>query len=896
MKTTQIPSGCPCAPSLEPAGDRISGRHHSQCSRGRRLRSLLCALLLPPALAAPAAAQTLPSGRIAYVRYGDQTLWVFDTSTRSPTPVPLDPGMVQTVYTACWTPDGQWIVFAGDYAGQSQVYAVRPDGSDLRRISDGTGHLVDVAVSADGGRIACQQVYGNVFAFNFDGTGKTDLGYGIDMVSWSPSGDRLVGADWALGGGYTSDLYIWNLNTGAKSKITSRPEQTYYNLPRWAPNGAKIAAVFGRHTERGDTDIVIMNVDGSEIVNLTEDWTSDDHGPAWTPDNQFLLFTSTHDASTDIWVMRPDGSGRTKLISGNGAVLASPSMVLRPSIEDGLVAHYRLDADGADASGNGHHGTPHGTIAFQPGVFGMAAAFDGNGYFVVPNAPGLKLENVSMSAWIQLPADYSAYNGYDAAHVISKGAVYGARACDYGMRLGSRTESNDKRIVFEYSGGASEYLLDGPVLTLPAWHHVVEVFQDGATRIYVDGTLTASGSNPFSTLRVSDEPLYIGARYNQPFIAGGFKGLIDEVRLYNRALTAEDAAALYMIGTNGSCGGLVYSEDFSTAPGWTSNDAAKLGWDPSTGTFHGVQVNTEGTYAYIDLPTFNANKAWCLEWDQRINANDWSAGIDIGLMDQRTLYPYHAGLSMGEADGGNYTGPWGSNSIYTPAWQSGVWYHCVLRYDPVTHQLVSRVTNRETGDELLSNGQTVMSFPAETTRLGVTRLHTKNTGSGASGQATVDYNLDNIRLYGEAAPILLAPMPLARVLPAGSVELSPRICGTQPLSFEWSFNGATLPATGPTLAISSATAANGGTYCVVVSNAYGSVTNCTQVSVLDLDMFAGVILGGPIGTKYRIEYITAIGESWKTLTTLTLNESPKVWIDMESANQPKRFYRAVVEE
>jgi hypothetical protein len=171
----------------------------------------------------------------------------------------------------------------------------------------------------------------------------------------------------------------------------------------------------------------------------------------------------------------------------------------------------------------------------------------------------------------------------------------------------------------------------------------------------------------------------------------------------------------------------------------------------------------------------------------------------------------------------------------------------------------------------------------------------KNTGVGASPTATVDYNLDNIRLYGEAAPMLSVPVANTTVSPGGTAELSVTALGSWPLSYRWYFNGSPLSATSPTLTVANADVGHAGTYCVVVTNSFGAITNCAYLSVLDLKMFAGVILAGPVGTNYRIDYVNAVGggNNWQTLTTLTLTTSPSTWIDIASASQPKRFYRAV---
>lgn len=81
----------------------------------------------------------------------------------------------------------------------------------------------------------------------------------------------------------------------------------------------------------------------------------------------------------------------------------------------------------------------------------------------------------------------------------------------------------------------------------------------------------------------------------------------------------------------------------------------------------------------------------------------------------------------------------------------------------------------------------------------------------------------------------------------------------------------------------------------MVSNAFGSITNCANLSVLDLKLFAGLVLAGPVGTNYKIEFTPALGgtNTWQTLTNITLATSPSVFFDQDSPNQPKRLYRAL---
>ena len=139
------------------------------------------------------------------------------------------------------------------------------------------------------------------------------------------------------------------------------------------------------------------------------------------------------------------------------------------------------------------------------------------------------------------------------------------------------------------------------------------------------------------------------------------------------------------------------------------------------------------------------NKSWNLQFNVRINSCDWSAGLDFGLFDSRLSYPWGAIEDQSVADGGNGTALVTEGvgaGVYSPAWTTGTWYHSVMKYDTTTNQVTLTVTNRSTGSLLQSQSQTVTSFPAATTYLGVSRVHANNVNLGE----TVNYNLDNVVL------------------------------------------------------------------------------------------------------------------------------------------------------
>jgi len=117
------------------------------------------------------------------------------------------------------------------------------------------------------------------------------------------------------------------------------------------------------------------------------------------------------------------------------------------------------------------------------------------------------------------------------------------------------------------------------------------------------------------------------------------------------------------------------------------------------------------------------------------------------------------------------------------------------------------------------------------------------------------------------------------------------------LTYQWKLNGNKLDgANQPKLNIPNAQAVNVGDYTVEVQNMAGSETTlAAYLGLLDLNMFAGLIIQAPIGSKCLIEYTTDLKQQtgWQTLTTINIPSNPYIYIDSESPKWPKRFYRAI---
>jgi hypothetical protein len=118
------------------------------------------------------------------------------------------------------------------------------------------------------------------------------------------------------------------------------------------------------------------------------------------------------------------------------------------------------------------------------------------------------------------------------------------------------------------------------------------------------------------------------------------------------------------------------------------------------------------------------------------------------------------------------------------------------------------------------------------------------------------------------------------------------------MSYQWIFGGNNIPAaTNGALVLTNLTSTQAGSYFIVVSNWAGSSTSSPAVlSLLSLNMYAGLTIAGQVGDTYQVDYRTSLtGSNWTTLTNLVLPSNPFLFIDTNSPYSPQRFYRAVVE-
>jgi MSHA biogenesis protein MshQ len=212
-------------------------------------------------------------------------------------------------------------------------------------------------------------------------------------------------------------------------------------------------------------------------------------------------------------------------------------------IEDipGLVAHFALEGNVTDSSGKGHHGSRQGTVTYQPAKVCEGVQLDGGGYLRVPDHADLdRRDELTVMAWIY--ADNLSVSGHDNYYSIL------SKDTNYEFHVESDLTRQNGYLYWWWSNGS--FRTQSPEVKLNTWTHVAFVYSrtEGRMRIFVDGKNKNQDSYAYSgQLPVNTDSLYIGT---DKTTGGGempqrrFFGSIDEVRIYNRALSAGEITGL----------------------------------------------------------------------------------------------------------------------------------------------------------------------------------------------------------------------------------------------------------------------------------------------------------------------------------------------------------------
>src|SRR5437762_6304513 len=415
------------------------------------------------------------------------------------------------------------------------------------------------------------------------------------------------------------------------------------------------------------------------------------------------------------------------------------------SAQTGLVAAYAFDEGTgttvADASGNNRTGTISGATWTTAGRYGSALTFDGTTAKVTaPNAASLGLTTgMTLEAWVYPTV---APTGWRA--VIDKNVD--------GYYLMASSGPNNRPAVGGTWTAGNQNLAAPSALAVNTWTHLAATFDGAMVRLYVNGVQVASQAQA-TPLRTTTGTLQIGA---DSYAGENFAGRIDEVRIYNRALTAAEIQT----DMNTAVGSAPTPDTQApTAPGTLTATAASgsqinLSWTASTDNVGVTAYPVErcqgaGCTSFAPLGTAavttysDAGLTANTSYSYRVRATD-AAGNPSGYSNVASAttpattpglvaaYSFNegSGTTVGDASGNNNTG-----TVSGATWTTAGRYGSALVFNGTS----ASVTVPNTGSLGLTTGMTLEAWVYPT-------------AAPTGWRAVIDKNVDGYYLMASSSP------------------------------------------------------------------------------------------------------------------------------------------------
>ena len=418
----------------------------------------------------------------------------------------------------------------------------------------------------------------NLVAVINDGYGNfTQFDTIVSNVLWTPGECYKIGPDLhisgaydhTLGGGGEDSLYVFgkplNVNTAYPVSITISSSAnpvcqgtsvTYTAIPvnggttpsfQWKVNGVNAggnSSTYNHFPVNGDvvSCTLTSNLPGATGNPATSNSITMTVTPS-TPVSVTITATANPvcQGTSVTYTATPVNGGANGFLQWyvNGVAVTGNG-----NVTNGLVAHYPFNGNTADATGNSQNAVPHGNVSPTTDRMGnpnsayyIGGNTNGDDYLTIANSSALAIRNpFSESIWIN-----KEVNG---GWIVNKGRdivnAYGLYDC-----------GGNAQVVYAGNNGA---YIDNTTVSLNQWHLYTCVFKGDSASFYLDGLLASKQkmSTPNYVSTSTDYPMAIGRHFTYccynpapPYWSYPYKGKVDDLRLYNRALSTAEVLQLF---------------------------------------------------------------------------------------------------------------------------------------------------------------------------------------------------------------------------------------------------------------------------------------------------------------------------------------------------------------
>jgi hypothetical protein len=231
-------------------------------------------------------------------------------------------------------------------------------------------------------------------------------------------------------------------------------------------------------------------------------------------------------------------------------------------INDGLVAYYPFDGSLNDMSGNSLHGIANSATFSKDRLGNQDSSYFLNGidnFISIKDINGVlnfdaKTEYYSISLWVNLASlPISSNNDNVISTMIMDRGISGNQNASYTISVDGRYGNVFSATVYEAPpGGGNAGECSATAAEISKWYHVVAVFNTQKVILYINGNSETNNryKNDFSAItKTTNDDKEISVGRIMPSNSYHLNGNIDDIRIYNRAISASEVQQLYQ----GSC-------------------------------------------------------------------------------------------------------------------------------------------------------------------------------------------------------------------------------------------------------------------------------------------------------------------------------------------------------